>query len=335
MIYITCPVNMYTGGPTLAHQLCFTLNANGIKSKMLYEGKLQKGQSPVHKNYMAFQNPYETEIEDNENDIIIILETKTCLLKKYRKAKKYIWWMSVDNYYVSRLTMYERLLRKIGKFTFDISNEMKKKERSTQKMLSDSNVEHLVQSEYAKLFLLHNGVSAPKIHYLTDYIEEEVCKLASEVVGAQRKNVVLYNPKKGIEFTRKLIDAMDKESDMKFIPLINMSKKEVVDNLCSSKLYIDFGNHPGKDRFPREAVACGCCIITGTRGAAANSIDVPLGDNYKIKDTEENIPIIVDRIKYILQNYDSCSMDFLDYKNRILREKEIFKQEALELFGSK
>ena len=116
MIYITCPSNTYTGGPTLAHQLCYTLNQNGIEAKMLYDGKIKNNQSPIHSNYQHFHNPYEIDVKDRFEDTVVILETKTRLIKKYPKAKKYIWWMSVDNYFVSQLTFIERILKKIGFF---------------------------------------------------------------------------------------------------------------------------------------------------------------------------------------------------------------------------
>ena len=47
-----------------------------------------------------------------------------------------------------------------------------------------------------------------------------------------------------------------------------MTPEQVVDLMSESKVYIDFGNHPGKDRIPREAVINGCCVITGVRGSA-------------------------------------------------------------------
>lgn len=331
MIYITCPVNMYTGGPTLAHQLCYILNKKGIKSMMLYEGKIKKGESPVHKNYEHFKNPYAVDIKETKDDIIVVLETKTHLIEKYPLAKKYIWWMSVDNYYVSRLTWIDRLLRKIGKYSFEIDREKKKRYSITNKILSDDKVEHLVQSEYAKLFLEENRVSDDHIHYLTDYIEDEVCELACSR-NENRENVVLYNPKKGYEFTKKIIDAM-KMKNVVFVPLINMTKAEVVDKLCTSKLYIDFGNHPGKDRFPREAVTCGCCIITGKRGAAANNIDVPISNKYKFEDSETEIANIVKMIERIMTNYDECNLDFIEYRKKVLNEKEAFETEAISLFG--
>lgn len=334
MIYITCPGNTYTGGPTLAHQLCNVLNKNGIPAKMLYVGNLQKGISPVHENYRHFQNPYVTKLIDSEDDILVVLETKTHLVKKYKKAKKYIWWMSVDNYFVSKLTMKERMLRKLGLFSFEVNEEMKKKKRATEKIVLGTNIEHLVQSEYARIFLESVGVKSSKIFSLTDYVEEEIWELSNGQTTQIRQNRVLYNPKKGYEFTKKIIDAMD-GANIEFMPLINMSKQEVVRMLCSSKMYIDFGNHPGKDRFPREAVACGCCVVTGMRGSAGNEKDIPINVKYKFKDTEDNIPAISRTICQIMDDYDTCWKDYELYRESIGREKDSFEKEVLNIFKRK
>ena len=66
-----------------------------------------------------------------------------------------------------------------------------------------------------------------------------------------------------------------------FIPIQGMSSIEVANLLESAKIYIDFGNHPGKDRLPREAVLSGCCIITNSKGSAKNSVDICISKKYK------------------------------------------------------
>jgi hypothetical protein len=114
-----------------------------------------------------------------------------------------------------------------------------------------------------------------------------------------------------------------------------MSKTEVTDALLSSKLYIDFGNHPGKDRFPREAVLCGCCLITGRRGAADNDVDIPIDSKYKFKDELDNIPTISEAIQDIMLNYNQRRNDFSAYCERTIKEKEVFQRQAVELFGRK
>lgn len=57
--------------------------------------------------------------------------------------------------------------------------------------------------------------------------------------------------------------------DLRWVPLIGMTTEEMRSCMSKSKVYIDFGNHPGKDRIPREAAISGCIVITGKRGAAA------------------------------------------------------------------
>ena len=41
--------------------------------------------------------------------------------------------------------------------------------------------------------------------------------------------------------------------DLRWVPLIGMTTEEMRSCMSKSKVYIDFGNHPGKDRIPREA----------------------------------------------------------------------------------
>ena len=79
-----------------------------------------------------------------------------------------------------------------------------------------------------------------------------------------KRNNILYNPAKGLSdlmlFKQKLQQIT---TDYTFIPIQNMSHTQIRNIMLQSKIYIDFGNHPGKDRIPREAAMCGCCIITG------------------------------------------------------------------------
>ncbi|MCX7738527.1 MAG: hypothetical protein N2Z80_03840 [Hydrogenothermaceae bacterium] len=69
----------------------------------------------------------------------------------------------------------------------------------------------------------------------------------------------------------------------------------MIDILKKAKVYIDFGNHTGKDRIPREAAMLECCVITGRRGIAKYREDVPIPENYKIEDKVENIPLILSK----------------------------------------
>ena len=58
---------------------------------------------------------------------------------------------------------------------------------------------------------------------------------------------------------------------------------QVTAKLLRAKIYIDFGPHPGMDRFPREAALAGCMIVTNTQGAAEYYADVPIPHKYKFQ----------------------------------------------------
>lgn len=117
-----------------------------------------------------------------------------------------------------------------------------------------------------------------------------------------------------MEFTKKLINSAP---DLTWIPIENLTTEGVKNLLCESMVYIDFGNHPGKDRFPREAAICGCCIITGKRGSAKYFEDIPISDYYKFDEDESLIPQIIDKIRFCLTNFEEESLNFKEYKDFI------------------
>ena len=52
------------------------------------------------------------------------------------------------------------------------------------------------------------------------------------------------------------------------IELKGFNNKQIINIFKKTKIYLDFGYHPGKDRMPREAVLFNNCIITNKRGSA-------------------------------------------------------------------
>jgi len=111
-----------------------------------------------------------------------------------------------------------------------------------------------------------------------------------------------------------------------------MSRDEVIKTLQKAKVYIDFGNHPGKDRIPKEAATLGCCVITGKKGSAAFFEDVSIPEEYKFKDKEENIPKIVDKIKDYFKNYEERYKDFSYYGEVIKNEPQRFIEDLKKIF---
>ena len=183
----------------------------------------------------------------------------------------------------------------------------------------------MCQSQYAKAYLLKIGIDENRIEFLSDYINEEFVR--NHVVEKER--IVIYNPKKGFRYTKKIIKRMPKTT---WIKIHGLRSDEVHMLMLKSMLYVDFGNHPGKDRMPREAALSMCCIITGMRGSAKYSEDVNIPLKYKIDEKKVDKNKVVDLIEDSLNNYDININDFEQYRNVIKGEKETFYNDVTELF---
>lgn len=324
IIYVACPAKVYTGGPELLHQLVFKMNQFGYNAMMFYYGEFEV--SPVHEEYRMYNNDFVLEIEDKKENILITPEVNINLLSSYNNIKKIIWWLSVDNYFKASENRYIRKLKKIFNIETDYINKKINKKHSNIIKNSDF---HFVQSKYAKDFLINKKIPKDKIFFLSDYLKENFLNQKVEYSSHNRENNVLYNPKKGFKFTKKI---MEYAPDINWVPIQGMTSEEVANLLKSSKVYIDFGNHPGKDRFPREAAIMGCCVITGKRGSAKNEEDVLINPEYKFEDKQENIPEIVEKIRDLLNNYDSEIDKFSEYRARIMDEEKIFENDILKIF---
>jgi len=320
-IYIQCTALLATGGPELMHQFASYLISRGVETYMIYTD-VSPDNVTVNASLRHYHIPYTHEIDDDEKNILIVSEIGTDMLYTAGelKLRKVIWWLSVDNFYKKLSTTYEDLA----------THTLSKRFTRCYSFEDDMEVEHWAQSEYAKRFLMYNGVPEEKIKKVSDYLnliflDGLIARNHYRDLSESKEDIVLFNPKKGIEFTEKLIAFAP---DIKWVPIINMSRMEVLNYLLKAKVYIDFGNHPGKDRIPREAAVSECVVITGRRGAAANAIDVPIDEKYKFDDTDDNISLIIDKIRYVFQNYNSCKNDFDCYIESIFREPLKFRQEV-------
>ena len=321
-IYVVCPPGYKTGGTELAHQLVKELNNIGREAMITYYGDAERAINPAFFEYVdSFCNI--EDVEDKDHNIIVFPEIVPEMEKAFYNIQKCVWWMSVDNYlathnleYYAKNNGYFKTLRHVLKGKFQLNGDVINK-----------NIMHLYQSEYARLFLEERGIVNSE--RLSDYINDAY--LNNSLSNTERENIVLYNPRKGFKFTKKIIQCA---KDCKFVALENFTNSEVKNLLNKSKVYIDFGNHPGKDRFPREAAICGCCIITGKDGAAGNCIDIPIGEDFKIEAKEENLCLVCDRIRKCLRDYDVETKKFDSYRELIRKEHAAFCEDAKRLFGN-
>ncbi|AEX20685.1 MULTISPECIES: hypothetical protein [Vibrio] len=311
---VLCPANSVTGGPELIHQFVDALTQLNVDAKILYYPFTEKHQTPSA--YAHYNVPLAT-LEECREATVIVPEAATKYLNLVEGKRKIVWWLSVDNYFKSHPnTLFKHIKHW---YRSNVTNNPKFLPMDELKQYS-----HLTQSYYGELFLNQHGIS--DVFHLSDYLGEE--HLTRQVDINQKENVICYNPKKGIETTNKLIAAMP---SVKFAPIQNMTAAEVADLLAKSKVYIDFGNHPGKDRIPREAAMAKCIVITGEKGSAGNTVDIAVPKKYKLNESGEGfIDEVSSLVNEVFTHFERSLDDFEFYRNKIREEKATFHKEVAD-----
>jgi hypothetical protein len=314
-IYVIAPGGFQSGGPELAHQLCHNLRQKGVDAAMVYTPFFRTFDVPDRFKKYDVRVARSSEIA--KGDAVVLPEVFSGYIKRFKRQKVFFWWMSVDFYFSSDNWIYA--LRS-GMLPWDF-HDIKTKPFPAY-------VEkHLVQSEYAKQFLEKHDVF--NIETLSDYLNDDYLSDQAEQ-NVAKEDIVAYNPSKGWEFTEKIIA---EAPGMTFVPIKNMTRDEVIALLRRAKIYIDFGNHPGKDRIPREAAMLGCCVITNRRGSAANSGDVPIDSGYKIDDNDPHFAAkAAAKITQTMREFDTRTHDFDHYRNLIRSEPASFGRDIDRVF---
>ena len=316
MIYIACPAYNATGGTELLHQLFYHLNIEGVDVRIIYTNIVwYKPFSITHSKFEKYGVKRAWRIIDNKSNLLITAETNVDILLKYSRIEKIVWWLSVNNYFNAKYKT------KVNTIDFKLDDSEIKFFKSLKF--------NLVQSYYAKSLLFEFGIKN-NVQFLSDYINEDYLINSENITCSnKRENVILYNPMKGLDVLSPIIRSLN---NYKWIPLINLTNEQLSKLFLTSKLYIDFGPHPGKDRLPREACFLGCCIITNKKGSAMYEEDVCIPEKYKIDNPSNSIDYIDTLIESIFSDFEKNSNMYSEYRDKIKFEKKLFLKELKELF---
>lgn len=334
IVYVHCPAGVVTGGAELLHQLVSFLNDNGRESYIVYWGEREHS---LPLEYQCYNIKITDNVVDSNENVEVIYEGIFNFVSLHKSTQKFLWWLSVDHFYTCSTTFLS--ITDLLKFNFKLgmhsflkrmyfklfSHVRYPKEVISIKKLRELDAINGYQSEYAQHFLQIQGFREQMA--LKDYINTE--HFSHSVDSSNREDIILYNPKKGLNYTRKLIA---KSPDLKWIPIQNMTRSQLIQLMETAKVYVDFGYHPGKDRLPRECAANGCCVITGMRGSAAFFEDVMIPKKYKFDEKKASINEIVNMIRWTLNNYESAINDFQLYRKKILSEKKEFEEQIAMIF---
>ena len=348
-IYILAPSKTYTGGPEALHQLAFTIkNKTKYKNVSMYYLP-HSTSSSIHLNFKKYKLPVAKKIKDSADNLLISGELYVDIkfLQNYKKIKKAIWWLSFDNYLLSLFKSKNNIItQKIIKIPFKIINlfnfctnyfygnyiffdylkDIYLKNRFFNNLSFENISYHFTQSSYAKKILEDNKY---KTFNISDYLNNDFFK--NKYNKSIKENIVTYNKTKSTNFMKLILK---ENTSIKFVPLINLSKKEMIDILKKSKIYLDFGTHPSKDRIPREAAILGNCVLVNKKGSAKNKYDVTIPSEFKFNERYQDIKKINYKINKIFLNYDSEYKKFSSYISKIKKEEKIFVNQVKSFFTS-
>ena len=316
--HILCVANLRSGGPEALHQLRYYMEQAGLDAYIVYYN-MKEDVDPMPEPYRVYgiKRKRIEEVDDTEKNTIISAESSTIELNRFRKIRKYIWWLSVNwlDYkpLTTRIVLKHNCKKLFGKDS-DISHYCNFKIDSCT---------HVCGSKYAFEYVKGLGLDAK-------YLVEPISKVfleADNYSEYKRNNVILYNPAKPSEIMTRLLA----EKRFNFKALTGMTTTELVDAYKMAKLYIDFGHFGGPERMPKEAVYFGCCILVGKRNAAENDFDIAIPDKYKIENYD-NLEIVNAAIQSVIDKYQDCLPDFIPFRNKIEKLESDFIQQINIVF---
>jgi hypothetical protein len=338
-IYVVLSKKNTSGGGESLHQLVNKLRYYGADAYIFY---FDKTNSKVSNPFDYYNNVVAEKIEDKKGNTVIVPEVYSGFLDSVKYAKRIIWWLSVDFYEQSTPRNVARHFlekKRLPLFLTNIvliygwlSNRHAMMQRFSFKKIDfkkEKDIYHYYNCEYARQKLINLGIEKKNMAYLCGPISNVHFNKKKKV---HKENIIAYNPKKGLKFTEEVIKfSKAKGYNFKFEKIENMSPSEVNELLAKAKIYIDFGYFPGPERIPREAVLADCIVITSKIGAAGNSIDVPIPEEYKFDRSSENLNSIVKILADCLEDYSSLYYVFEDYRIKVKEQLTLFNIETKKI----
>jgi hypothetical protein len=347
IVYFVAPAAYASGGPEAIHRVCGKLRSElGIDARILYLPASHP--DPVHPAYRDLRIPRVEAIADDPNHVLVVTEyfNQLQFAAQFQRLRIVIWWLSIDFFYSSywdaaagpwqrRLLGLEGHLRRRASGYFPNLLEARDRAQMQLRHLAGLHLAgmdpigraavHLCQSAYAKAHLAGKGLE--RLRELYDLTDSQVLEATYD--PSAKEDLILYNPKKGELFSREIIA---RAPQLRFVPLVNLGRTELLNLLRRAKVYIDFGNHPGRDRLPREAALFGCCVLTGTRGSAAFREDLPLPARFKIEDKRGSLPSIVATLQTLIDDYARIHPEYDPYRHFIREQDRLVTAQLRAIF---
>lgn len=179
---------------------------------------------------------------------------------------------------------------------------------------------HFAQSRFAAEVARALGFEVSGL--LTDYISSAHVD-QSEVEG--RRDGVAYNPRKGLPYLEMLKPYL---AGVHLRPIENMTPEQVANLLRSAKVYLEVGDHPGRDRLPREAALAGAVVVSSRIGGSWYTEDMPLTDEFKFSKKRDDPKGVAEKVCAAVAGYEAAKLKQAEYRQWVRGQQDEFGRQV-------
>lgn len=299
-IVVISPGGYMSGGQRAMHQLVHMCNSLQPKSAAIcYRNpfadihNIFDGEYETPEIFLHYKCPVINGKNISDESLLVFPEIDMKYANCFNNRKAF-WWLSLDSFFP--YSTEQEKIDVVYKFDY-----------------------HLFQSIYAYKNIAHQ-VKGKKL-ILSDWLD------LPKTQNTERENMIALNPVKDVGFGATFVS---ENQDLQYLMMKDMTPEQLSLALKRCKIYIDFGNHPGKDRIPREAAISGCVVLSTKFGSASVFRDMPIHDWFKFTSIVE----VRNKVDLILSNYDHYYAMQEPYRNLIQSEKDIFEYEVQVFLNS-
>lgn len=316
-IIILIPHGVQTGGPEALHQLSDSLIRHGHDARVWYvlpsdlpaiddlfrrnglgENTALRLQARTNTvvDYEKYQTRPAEQIVMNRDTCLVLAETYVHWLRYFPHCSPMVWWLSVDNAF-----------------------EYLAVQRINLNQMRSERVLHGYQSGYARDVITALGCT--RTLPLSDYTPGDVA------ASALPKTDIAINANHKVIYDIGGIAAQLQQRCGVNVHLIRgMTRAQVYEALERSRLFIDLGSFPGKDRLAREALMRDCCVFALDVGAARDYV-LPQECYFK----PDQVSQVVPAAEQLLARYPLYLELSTPARQAVLRERMVFEREVAGL----
>ena len=180
----------------------------------------------------------------------------------------------------------------------------------------------LAQSEYAYRALRAQGRDP---RFLGDWTDTSVFREQH----LPREDRVVVNPAKG-GFIRDRFAQLC--PDIPLVEAKGLDRRGVAHLFATSKVFVDFGDQPGRDRMPREAAASGAVVFVRNAGAARFRQDYTMPEEFFFGVTDGDLVRLGEQLREVLRYEAGAHVAQTHYREHINHERVIFDRQVASFF---